>query len=94
MFGIEISELTSLNDNDYCGQCGQIGCEHDGRDAEMSQCYDIEYTVIGVHDNGRENRFAEAYSAASPADAEARALVEHPALLIAAVVEGPCKAVA
>lgn len=29
---IEVSELTLLDDLDYCGQCGQIGCQHDGRE--------------------------------------------------------------
>ena len=24
-------ELRVLDDNDYCTQCGQIGCTHDGR---------------------------------------------------------------
>jgi len=25
-------ELTPLNEDDYCAECGQIGCTHDGRD--------------------------------------------------------------
>ncbi len=33
-FTFEPSELTPLDDDDYCGVCGQIGCTHDGRDRE------------------------------------------------------------
>lgn len=28
---IDVSDLTRLADEDYCGVCGQIGCTHDGR---------------------------------------------------------------
>ena len=28
---VEIEDLSVLADEDYCGVCGQIGCEHDGR---------------------------------------------------------------
>ena len=33
-FTFEPSELMPLDDDDYCGSCGQIGCTHDGRDRE------------------------------------------------------------
>lgn len=46
------------------------------------------YTVIGIHENGCENRFAESYLAVDPSDAEAQALVDHPNLLIAGVALG------
>lgn len=29
---IETCDLTPLDDDNYCGQCGQIGCGHDGRE--------------------------------------------------------------
>lgn len=29
---IPVEDLTPLEDEDYCGQCGQIGCTHDGRE--------------------------------------------------------------
>ncbi len=29
---IEVSELTPLDELDYCASCGQVGCTHDGRD--------------------------------------------------------------
>lgn len=51
------------------------------------------YTVIGVHDEGRGNRFAESYEDINPGGAEDEAHAEHPELLIAGVVEGPCKLV-
>jgi hypothetical protein len=28
---VEVSDLTRLEDDAYCGVCGQIGCTHDGR---------------------------------------------------------------
>lgn len=28
----DIDDLTLINDLDFCGECGQIGCQHDGRD--------------------------------------------------------------
>jgi len=51
------------------------------------------YTVIGVHDEGEGNRFAEGYEATDPDAAELLALHDHPELLIAGVVEGECKLV-
>ena len=30
---LDVSELHRLADEDYCSQCGQIGCSHDGREA-------------------------------------------------------------
>lgn len=46
------------------------------------------YTVIGIHEDGHENRFAESYLAVDPADAECQALCDHPNLLIAGVAKG------
>lgn len=46
------------------------------------------YTVIGIHDEGRGDRFAESYLAFDPADAEQQALDSHPELLIAGVAAG------
>lgn len=51
------------------------------------------YVVIGIHEDGTENRFAETYVTDDPTTAECLALCEHPALLIAGVVEGDCKLV-
>jgi hypothetical protein len=31
-FTFDPSELTPLEREDYCGECGQIGCAHDGLD--------------------------------------------------------------
>lgn len=28
---LDVADLTALDDDDYCGECGQIGCSHDGR---------------------------------------------------------------
>ncbi len=28
---VDIDDLTMIGDDDYCSQCGQIGCTHDGR---------------------------------------------------------------
>jgi hypothetical protein len=28
---IDVDDLTKLDEDDYCHQCGQIGCTHDGR---------------------------------------------------------------
>lgn len=28
---VDTERLTPLDDDDYCGVCGQIGCTHDGR---------------------------------------------------------------
>lgn len=28
---VDVSDLTVLADDEYCGVCGQIGCTHDGR---------------------------------------------------------------
>ncbi len=33
-FTFEPEDLTPLNEEDYCGSCGQIGCTHDGRSRE------------------------------------------------------------
>ena len=33
-FTFEPDSLTPLEREDYCGQCGQIGCRHDGLDRE------------------------------------------------------------
>lgn len=29
---VDVSDLTKLGEDDYCHVCGQIGCEHDGRE--------------------------------------------------------------
>ena len=34
-FIFEQDELTPLNNEDYCGVCGQIGCTHDGKVREV-----------------------------------------------------------
>ena len=31
---VEIADLKPLGELDYCTECGQIGCSHDGRDRE------------------------------------------------------------
>lgn len=31
---IDIEDLKKIDDLDYCGVCGQIGCTHDGRDRD------------------------------------------------------------
>jgi uncharacterized protein YlxP (DUF503 family) len=31
---VDIDDLTELGELDYCAECGQIGCAHDGRDRE------------------------------------------------------------
>lgn len=31
-FTFDIDELTAIDREDYCGECGQIGCAHDGYD--------------------------------------------------------------
>lgn len=28
---VDVADLTPLADGAYCGECGQIGCTHDGR---------------------------------------------------------------
>jgi hypothetical protein len=28
---VNVEDLTVLDDDDYCSQCGQVGCTHDGR---------------------------------------------------------------
>jgi hypothetical protein len=33
---IDLSGLTLLAEEDYCGECGQVGCAHDGRDRGAS----------------------------------------------------------
>ncbi len=30
---VDVDDLTVVSDDDYCSQCGQIGCTHDGREA-------------------------------------------------------------
>lgn len=29
---VDIDDLVPLDDLDYCAECGQVGCTHDGRD--------------------------------------------------------------
>lgn len=29
---IDVDDLTKIDEDDYCHECGQIGCTHDGRD--------------------------------------------------------------
>src|SRR4051812_18660462 len=36
-FTFDPEEVTPLGDLDYCASCGQIGCEHDGRDREEEE---------------------------------------------------------
>lgn len=31
-FEFGIDELTKIDEDDYCHECGQVGCQHDGRD--------------------------------------------------------------
>jgi hypothetical protein len=33
---IDPGDLTPINREDYCGECGQIGCGHDGMEREAS----------------------------------------------------------
>jgi len=33
-FTFDPTEVTPLDDLDYCAECGQIGCTHDGRERE------------------------------------------------------------
>jgi hypothetical protein len=33
---VDVDDLTVIGDLDYCAECGQIGCTHDGRDREDS----------------------------------------------------------
>lgn len=28
---VEVADLTELGEFDYCAECGQVGCTHDGR---------------------------------------------------------------
>lgn len=29
---VEVNDLTLIGENDYCHECGQLGCTHDGRE--------------------------------------------------------------
>lgn len=29
---VDVEDLTPLGELEYCGVCGQVGCQHDGRD--------------------------------------------------------------
>jgi hypothetical protein len=31
---VDPSDLTAIAREDYCGECGQVGCQHDGLDRE------------------------------------------------------------
>jgi hypothetical protein len=31
---VEVHDLKPLDEDDYCHECGQIGCTHDGRDRD------------------------------------------------------------
>lgn len=31
-FSFSVDELTLLDDLEYCAECGQVGCRHDGRE--------------------------------------------------------------
>ena len=31
-FSFDVEELTAIDEDDYCAECGQIGCTADGRD--------------------------------------------------------------
>lgn len=31
-FSIDPDDLTAIDDDDFCHECGQVGCCHDGRD--------------------------------------------------------------
>jgi hypothetical protein len=31
---VDVEDLEALPDEDYCGECGQIGCTHDGKERE------------------------------------------------------------
>jgi hypothetical protein len=33
---VDIEDLTPLDREDYCGECGQVGCAHDGLDRDDS----------------------------------------------------------
>ena len=33
-FNFDINRLTPLADEDFCGECGQIGCCHDGKERD------------------------------------------------------------
>lgn len=35
-FTFDVDELAPLRREDYCGECGQIGCTHDGLDRSES----------------------------------------------------------
>ena len=30
---VDVDDLTLIADEDYCHECGQLGCSHDGRDS-------------------------------------------------------------
>jgi len=34
VFEVDRDDLTLLDDLDYCAECGQVGCTHDGRDRD------------------------------------------------------------
>lgn len=34
-FSFDVSELTVLDEDDYCAECGQVGCTADGRERDV-----------------------------------------------------------
>lgn len=32
VFEVDINDVHEIEDGDYCSECGQIGCVHDGRE--------------------------------------------------------------
>ena len=36
-FSIDLADITPLEREEYCGQCGQVGCTHDGLDREGTE---------------------------------------------------------
>lgn len=41
---VDPDDLRTLDDLDYCAECGQIGCTHDGRERERKQRYEEMWT--------------------------------------------------
>jgi hypothetical protein len=50
---VDIDEISLLPREDFCGECGQIGCAHDGLEREVTE---RDYNVCPANKDGKHDR--------------------------------------
>lgn len=53
VYEVDKDDCTEISEEDYCHECGQLGCTHDGMDRVVEAKYPVQYLPPGTLDEDK-----------------------------------------